>query len=645
MTRSCSLSCAGNRITGMRRAAVLAVLAVLLFLAASAGARVTRVEVTSRKDVWNGRYELLIGRVFFAVDPANTHNTAVVDLDKAPRNAKGEVEFSGDLRVLRPKAGGNDALFFEVSNRGGNTMLRMVDGNPEPRDSFLVSRGYTIAWIGWQFDARPGPDRVRLDAPIAAGVRGKVRSDFVVNAKREEYTVSHITVGEVGGTGYPVESLAAPDATLSMREAQNAPRRIIPRTQWRFVDPLTLHLDGGFVPGEIYEVIYPAKDPAVVGAGLVAVRDFISYCKHDPASVAPVAPAKVAYGFGISQSGRFLRHFVYQGFNADEEGRQVFDGLLVHVAGAGRGNFNHRFAQPSRDAQPLTPTQYPVDVFPFTDLPATDPVTHVTAGLLDRATAEHVVPKIFYTNTEYEYWSRGASLAHTTPDGKADAEIPPTSRIYFIPGLAHVGGAWPPTRGAATDEERRGTELRNPNNYWNVTHGLIDAMDAWVRHDVEPPPSRFPHLGDGTLVAKNGAPVVPYTPYVIDLGPGFAHGVVSEPPRVNGTYPVFVPAADKDGNAGGGVRHPFVDAPVATYTGWNPRIAEIGFGGVRTSFTGSYLPWPRAKVLDRYASRTQYLGLFTEAALKMISERFLAADDLPRLLSDGAARWDYATKE
>jgi hypothetical protein len=616
------------------------VLLLSLLLTTTLYARVTRVEVTSRKDIWGGRYELITGRVWYAVDPANAHNAVIVDLDKAPR-----AEFSADMNVMRPKAGGNDVLFFEVSNRGGTSMLR----NGEPREAFLLERGYTIAWVGWQFDVRPDPSAVRLYPPIAKGVRGRVRSDFIVTEKSEEFSVSHIIQGSVGGSGYPVDDLAAPDATLSERETQEGPRRVIPRAAWRFVNPTTLRLDGGFQPGKVYEVIYPAKDPAVVGAGFAAVRDFVSYCKHDANGVAPV---KLAYGFGISQSGRFLRHFVWQGFNADEEGKQVFDGMLVHVAGAGRGNFNHRFAQPSRDAQPLTPAQYPVDVFPFTDLPQTDPATGATAGLLDRAVAEHVVPKIFYTNTEYEYWSRGESLAHTTPDGKSDAEIPPTSRIYMIPGLAHVGGPWPPALG--TSGESRGTQLRNPNNYWHVTHALFDAMDAWVRRGVEPPPSRYPRISDGSLVprARLAAPAIgdvpfpqPYAPYVADFGPDYARGTVREPPRVTGTYPVLVPQVKSDGSTLSGIRHPFVAVPLATYTGWNPRDASSGFPGVRASFIGSYFPWPAQRVLDRYVNRTNYIGNFTEAALQMMSDRFLTPDDLPDLLQEGVARWEYATRK
>jgi hypothetical protein len=618
----------------MRR--TLLPLVVILLFAISAHARVIRVEVTSRGDVSNGRYELLRGRIHFAADPANPHNTVVVDLDKAPRNAEGAVEFSADFFVLRPKVGSNDVLFFDVSNRGGTSMLY----KGEPTESYLTDHGFTIAAIGWQFDTRPGDGQLLFSAPVATGVHGFARSDFVVYDKRNEYTVAHYLVGTIGGTGYPVEELAAPGATLTERDAQTAPRRTIPRAQWRFVDPKTVHYDGGFVPGRIYEVVYPAKDPAVAGAGLAAVRDFVSWCKHDPKTI---APAKYAYGFGISQTGRLLRHFVYQGFNADESGRQVFDGLLVLVAGAGRGNFNHRFAQPSRDANSLSPGMYPVDIFPFADLPTTDPYTHVTAGLLDKARAENVVPKIFYMNTEYAYWSRGESLTHTTPDGKADVEIPATSRIYYLPGFSHINGPWPPERGKV--DELRGTELDNPNDYWTVTRALMDDMDAWVRKGVEPPPSQIPHISDGTLVPATPAQPKPYTPYVVDFGPDFGRGVLREPPHALGAYPVLVPKTDADGNALGGVRQPVVDVPVATYTGWNLRDPAIGFGDVRAGFIGSYLPWPKSKLLARYTDRTHYLGLYTEAALKMLKARFLLPDDMAPLLTEGATRWDYATKE
>src|ERR1700737_3524163 len=287
--------------------------ALFLFLIASPLlARVDHLDVT-RTDL-GPHFEKLVGKVYFAVDPKNPHNAIIADLDKAPRNAAGEVEFSADLYVIRPKTNRNDTLFVEISNRGGKAFLANLDAATEAdiRDRFLFDRGYTVAWIGWQFDVRPEPNRVRLYAPVAPGITGKVRSDFVVSAKVDEHPVGHVIGGAIGGPGYPVADVNDRSNILTERDAPTAARRVIPRRQWRFTNATTVHLDSGFVPGKIYELIYTASDPAIVGCGLAAVRDFVTYSKHDPNAV---TASKRAYGFGISQSGRFLRHFIYQGFN------------------------------------------------------------------------------------------------------------------------------------------------------------------------------------------------------------------------------------------------------------------------------------------------------------------------------------------
>jgi hypothetical protein len=585
---------------------------LLLLLATAAQARVTSVEVLARNDVAFG-YERITARIHYALDPANPHDAIVADLDKAPHNAQGLVEFSGDAEILRPKNGGNGVLFVNVPNRGGKFFVR-----DEP-DEFYLSRGYTLADVGWQFDVRDDKSLLHFDPPLARGVRGRVRSDFIVAEKRLDHPIGHVIGGQIGGAGYPAADLK--DAVLTERDAVTAARRSIPRAKWRFTDARTIQLDGGFVPGRIYEIIYTAADPAVVGAGLAAIRDFAAYSKHDPQSI---APARLAYAMGVSQTGRFLRHLVWQGFNADEEGRQAYDAMLIYVAGAGRGNFNHRFAQPSRDAQPLAPAFYPVDVPPFTD-----------DGLLERARAEKVVPKMFYVNTAYEYWSRGGSLIHTTPDGTRDVPPAPTSRIYFVAGLAHVAGAFPPTRTA-------GQQLDNPNNIARLRHGFADALDDWTRRGVEPPPSRIPTIADGTLVkpvqlAKLPiAPPAVYDPFNLDFA--------SEPPRVLGTYTALVPQVGADGNELAGVRVPEVVAPLATYTGWNFRDPKTGFGDVRASFIGSYFPWPKELLLERYHNADEYLGRFTAAALQLVRDRFFVAEDLPAILDRGVEEWKSATQ-
>jgi len=615
---------------------------VLLFVAAPLFARVERIDVTTRADV-GPRYQKIVGKIFFAVDPRNPHNSVIVDLDKAPRNAAGEVTFTADLFVIQPKdpALRNGTLFVEIANRGGKSFVGL-----DPRsesdiwDPMLLQRGYTLAWVGWQFDVRAEPNRVRLDAPIASGITGRVRSDFIVPASVAEHTVGHVIGGAIGGTGYPTASPDDRRNVLTQRDAPTATRIIIPRSRWRFVNPTTVHLDDGFVPGKIYEVIYAAKDPAVVGTGLAAVRDFVAYSKHDPNAV---VTAERAYGFGISQSGRYLRHFLDQGFNADEDGRQVFDAMLVHVAGAGRGSFNHRFAQPSRDSQPLSPLFYPNDLFPFTDLPTTDPLSGKTAGLLDRAVADHVVPKIFYTNTSYEYWSRGESLCHTTPDGQRDMAIPDTSRIYYIAGTAHVPGPFPPAK-------RDTQQLANPSGYWQPLDALIDDLDAWVRNGTAPPPSNYPRISDGTLVrradlaAKQIAFPDVYEPYKLNLGSAWPQGVVSEPPRVVGTYAALVPQVDADGNERSGIRMPRVAVPIATYTGWNLRDPSVGFPNARQSFLGAYVPFTKQHIHDLYRDESEYLGRFAATALALIDQRFLLPEELNALLRRAEQEWDVALK-
>src|ERR1700676_4538616 len=268
-----------------------------------------------------------------------------------------------------------------------------------------------------------------------------------------EIPLGRLILGNIRRSESPVVAPDDPRNVLTIRDSRNGQPTIIPRSEWQFAQIVDgklapsdrhIHLEGGFQPGKIYEYVYVVADHVIAGGGFAAVRDFASYAKHDSNAI---APATRVYGEGISQNGRFLRDFLYQGFNADEEGRIALDGVLAHVAGAGRGSFNYRFAQPSRDAQPTSSVFFPTDVFPFTDQPETDPVTEENGGLLDRAAAERVVPKIFFSNTSYEYWGRAAALIHITAAGQRDAAISPNVRIYHFTGLQHFSVPFPPTKG------------------------------------------------------------------------------------------------------------------------------------------------------------------------------------------------------
>jgi len=677
----------------MKRSRIFAAIWLGLAAAGSAPAVVVSVEVRSREDLAGGRswglagaYEKVAGTMRFAVLPDDPHDRVIVDLPFAPRNARGQVEFSADFYVIKPKdpTRGSGDLLLEVPNRGGKAIFALMNrarGASDPTsdeelgDGFLMQRGVTVAWVGWQWDVRAEPDRLRLNAPVARpngrAIGGLVRADFVVDEPAATHTLGHVIVGSVGGTSYPVADPGSSANVLTERDSPLAPRRVIPRRRWRFAreeagrivaDDRTIWLDGGFRPGKIYEIVYAARDPVLAGLGLAAIRDAASYFKNDRASI---APARRIYGEGISQSGRFLRHFLAQGFNADEEGRRVFDGLLIHVAGAGVGSFNHRFAQPSRDAQPLSPLFYPTDLFPFTFLPETDPETGRTAGLLDRARAENVVPKIFATNTSYEYWGRAASLIHTSPDGRSDAPLPEETRVYFLAGLQHFSGPFPPN--TETFRGLRASHPQNPNPVAWLWRALLIDMQAWVRDGVAPPESRYPRIADGTLVPLDALkwpgipglahPAAAQDAYRLDFGPRFTEGIVDrEPPAVGHAFPALVPQVDADGNDRAGVRIPEMEAPVATYTGWNLRDPSTGFAGARVSFVGSYAPLPhtradrertgdpRPSLEERYGSPDRYLGLFAAAALRQIRDRFLLPEDLADVLARGQAEWSAATK-
>jgi hypothetical protein len=666
---------------------------VVTFLASAAEAHVTRVEILSRADAKDGRafgsagaYERIIGRVYFAVNPENIHNRQIVDLDRAPRNAQGEVEFSADLYLFKPKDmnKGNNAVLFEVSNRGGRGIVRLADGgsssdaNGEIGDGFLMHEGYTIAWLGWQFDLAEQGEKVRLNAPVAHNpggkeIRGLVRSDFTPSVKIDDMPLGHILLGPDGGKSYPVDDPASAKNVLTVRDTPDGPRQTIPHNRWSFAhsvqgqlvaDPHFIHLDGGFLPGKLYEVVYEAKDPVVAGVGLAAVRDFLSYLKYDSQAIAPV---RRVYAVGISQSGRFLRHFLYQDFNADEQGRQVMDGVIAHVAGAGRGSFNHRFAQPSRDAQPMSSIFFPTDLFPYTDLPEPDPESGETAGLLDPASKSHTAPKIFFTNTSYEYWGRSASLIHTSADGLKDAAPGENARIYLLSGLQHFSVPFPPQK-AAPGSDAATQQPPNPNPVQWFWRALITDMDQWVKDGTPPPPSTYPKIADGTLVPLSkwtfpkisgvNTPHEVSQAYHLDFGPQWKSGIISnEPPKVGKPFGVLVPQTDADGNDLGGVRLPELQVPLATYTGWNLRDPSIGAPDLRVSFLGSFIPLartaaereksndPRLSVAERYGSREQYMGKFAEAAMKLIHDRFLLREDLPAVLERGQREWNEIAGE
>jgi hypothetical protein len=657
---------------------------LLLLVAFPLSAHVKRVEVKSRTDVLGGQafgntggYERIAGRVFFSVAVANLHNQRIVDLANAENLRDGEVEFSADFIAVRPKdpSKGNGTLLLENPNRGRPGIIVLVDGGDRDLaksagDAWLLRQGFTIVSLGWQWDAT-GLDALSLYAPVAKDhgktITGLLRGDFTLAARAEDAPLGHLILGNIGGSEYPVADPDDSRNTLTVRDSREAQRTVIPREQWQFAHTvdgkLTLsdrdiHLNGGFEPGRIYEYVYVVKDPVVAGLGFAAVRDFASYAKHDKEAVTPAARV---IGEGISQNGRFLRNFLYDGFNADEEGRIALDGVLAHVAGAGRGSFNYRFAQPSRDAQPMSSVFFPTDIFPFTDEPETDPLTGENGGLLDRAKSEDVVPKIFFSNTSYEYWGRAASLIHTSVDAKSDATIGPNVRVYHFTGLQHFSVPFPPERGKG---DLVGREPESPLPVRFFWRAMITNMDAWIRSGTAPPPSAYPTLAGHTLVpieklafAKIPNLRLPHEANAgtrLDFGPKWRGGILTtQPPKVGANFPVLVPQVDVDGNELSGVRLPEETVPLATYTGWNLRDPSIGGDAERVSFEGSFLPFPktaakreqnrdpRKSIAERYGSREEYLEKFAKATDELIRQRWILPEDREGLLKRSAEEWDF----
>ena len=635
-----------NRIL---RRAVQSMLLVLI-VPALVAAEVSRVEITSRRDVANGRsfgsvgpYERIAGTLHFLIDPANRRNQVIADLDKAPRNAAGKIEMSADLVILRPRdpARGNGIALFDIVNRGGTVALSAFNGpvttTPEGEvgDGFLLNRGYTIVQVGWEFDARR-PGAVRIEVPGAVGVTGLVRATFIPNARSTEATVGDLV-------GYMPSDPASAENTLRVRERLGAAWTTIPRSAWRLAGN-TVTMDAGFQPGHTYELAYTAANPPIAALGFAAVRDASAWVKY--AADATVS-AKYAFAYGSSQTGRWLRDFLYEGFNTDERNRRVFDGVMPHIGGAAGVVLNQRWS---------TPTSLLMETathFPFSDVKQRDPVTGTEEGLLENPRATENQPKIFYTYSDTEYWERGVALSHTTPDGSKDVAPPANVRLYHFAGAPHNIGRFPPaaTNGALAD---------NPYDLKVSLRALLVAMEKWVRDGTAPPPSRYPRLQDGTLVRATDI-AFPNLPGVTSPRTAFAgvRGPNRLIPRDGGAgapLPLLVPQVDRDGNPVASLRLPEVAVPLATYTGWNFRSAAIGGTEQFFPLLGGYVPFastkaererngdPRLSVEERYKSRDQYLTLVREAAARLVKEGYLLTEDVPSIVTHAGEHWDLLTR-
>jgi alpha/beta hydrolase family protein len=658
---------------------------MLLLIAACfappAAARVERVEIVSREPFAGGAefgaagaYEKLRGRALFMLDPAAATNRPITDLMLAPRNADGLVEFSAEFLVLRPAAIArrNGTLLYEVNNRGNIGILSQIDEASASNDpatlahaghGFLFRQGFTLVWSAWASDVitAPGDHRLVLRAPIAtqngAPITGMVAYELIVDVPRAAARFTGLL-----GPAYPPASEGAPDAVLSERDRPDGEERLIPRSAWSFVVPndgaaaTEIALAGGLKPGRIYRLTYVARDPIILALGMAGIRDLLAYLRDHSLAGAPAPRNRLI--FGISQSGRLIQTMLLRGLNVDEDGRSVFDGAFIHVAGGGKGAFDYRFAMPTRFTSMLEDHIYPTDFFPFATTAARDPVTGTEGSVLDRARALGAVPKLFYVNNSSEYWNRAASLIATDPAGERDLPPAVEARIYHIAGAQHYVGRLP--------ERGPFANCVNNLNHYRVLRPLILALDRWVRDGIEPPASTYPRIADGTLVSvaayRETFPHIPglrlpesnLRPSRLDFGARFDADRVADtvPPAVGRPFETLVPRPDADGNDQGGIALPELVAPLGTRTGFNTRGEATGFSWATGRWDGSFLPFarseaerkaagdPRPSLAARYADRSDYERKVRSAAGAVVGKGFLLPDDVEALVKEAGGLYD-----
>jgi hypothetical protein len=649
---------------------------VLIALTTVAQARVTRIEIKTQEPFAAGQsfgstgaYERVIGRFYGELDPANPLDAAIVDLDKAPRNARGMVEYSADVFILKPAdlAKGNGALLYDVNNRGNMRALSQFNDGPRSNDpatakdagnGFLMRHGFTVVWSGW-IPGLPASSNLRIEVPAARNAEGpieqRVWDEILANNSK---TVQ-------GRLTFRATSTDKTKATLYVRERNTDAPAVVPPEQWEFVDNRTIRLLPAGTPfriGAIYQLVYTAANPPVSGIGFAATRDLVSFLRRAKADDAgtpnPLAPDGLpgitrALAHGTSQSGRYLRDFVYSGFNEDEAGGIVFDGINPHVATA-RTSLNYRFGQPNRIIQTGHGfLYYPGSSFPFAYDTQTDPFTGKRDGLLARCSARGNCPKIVHTNTATEYWQTAQSLITTDAKGEHDTVVPDTVRIYFIAGTHHTGvGSSMPAEVCAMPRDHVDTRP--------VLRATLVALDRWVKDGTPPPASRYPTLAGGELVPMISLPAPipgltlakgPNPRIRLDYGARFDKGIIDTvlPMVLPESYRLYVPKVDTDGNETSGIRLPDIAVPTGTATGWNVRAQSAGGGGDLCYLQGSFVPFtktkaereaahdPRPSLAERYRDHADYTARVHAAASALALDGYLLDEDVTRLTNNTSA--------
>jgi len=683
-----------------------------VFLAGPADARITRIEITRTEPAFAGAsfgsvgpYERVTGKAFGEVDPKLPGNAIIQDIQLAPKNSRGMVEYVTDIDGLRPvdRSKSNGILFFNILNRGNKGGLALFDANvrggagvnnlTDAGDGFLLQKGYTLVWFGWQADVLPGNGRMTMTVPVAhnpdgSAITGVVRSELITLTPTNKLTLSS---GWFSGGSAPYPSVGTDNRvplsdgfvpTLTVRHRQPSPRIPIPNTEWSFAacaqngeppvpSATQICYPAGFKPGELYEITYRAKDPLILGLGFAATRDLGAFlkaaAKDDSGTANPVLiPNARTIVMGSSQSGRFIRTFINLGFNRAEDGKIVFDGAFPEIGG-GQLPLNVRWGQPGRGAgNAEVDNQVPGAEFPFTYGQETDPLTGRTGGILDRCNATHTCPKIVHAATSLEMWELRQSLGFTDPLGTKDLPDPPNVRTYLMVSTQHAPAALPlPTQPPFGPCQQQ----PNPNPHTWTVRALLEALSAWITTGTEPPPSARPTISAGNLVSADQVhfPAIPANTYggvnrpavkflalsnplhTLDFGKDYHSTDVSgilngELPKVGtARYGNLVPQVDEDGNDLGGIRNVFIQVPIGTYTGWNLFNSRLYEDGVCT-LAGSFIPFastiqerqstgdPRKSLEERYPNKDAYVAEVKKAAESLVKQRYLLPEDAATLI-------------
>ncbi len=652
---------------------------------ASPAGRVLRLEITERVSPTfegahfgaAGAYECLTGSAWCDLDPLHPLNRGIVNLEHAPRDDRGRVGYRVDFCTIKPieLARGNGWLFCELPNRGTKRAIQRINSAPpnnrpstlaDTGNGYLLRQGFTLVWSSWQGDLVREPGRMLADLPVpllhGKPVTGLCREEYLLDAKGVPQDDTNEPLREtsdtnfVAGLHYAAATLDPASATLTVRARDRDPRQSPPDLRWRFLDDRHIEITrpAGSDRGALYEFIYRGRDPVVMGIGLASIRDIVSFLRHadhdqvgnaNPLMPSGRKPFRHVLGFGLSQSGRVLREFLHGGFNADTEGRRVFDAAVVVVAGARNGLINAPFAQATRASRQHGNHTYPGDQFPFAYPAVADPISGRTDGIMPPAEAARVAPKLMHLDTESEIWTSRASLVATDCTGR-DIAQPGNVRIYLANGLPHLPYRQP---------EAVARHASNPLSYHVILRALLVAMREWVERGVLPPASRFPSRGAGTLVSVAAAramfPSIPGVEFPRESSELrlLDHNV--QPPEEGAVYPTFVLATDADGNSRGGVAHPLMLAPIGTHTGWQLR-REGYAGGELYNVFGAYLPFaatraereaagdPRPSLDERYGTRDAWREILRERMAAMVADRLLLQEDADRVLAAAGDSWD-----